>query len=236
MQWRPKSAMILGAGLGTRMRPLTETKPKPMVEFKGKPLVDHILDRLKNSGFSDVVINVHYLPDILENHLKERAGLNIFFSDERAELLDTGGGVKKALHLLGDDAFLIHNSDSLSHEPNVANLDKLIAQWNGDEMDTLLLLAPLPDSLGYSGNGDFNLSQDGRVGRPIPGETADFVFTGVSIAHPRMFLGAPTGAFSLNRLWTKAIEHGRAYGVLHQGLWMHIGTPGALLEAEKASS
>ena len=119
MQWRPKSAMILGAGLGTRMRPLTKTRPKPMIEFKGKPLVDHILDRLKNSGFRDVVINVHYLPDILENHLKERAGLNILFSDERAELLDTGGGVKKALHLLGDDAFLIHNSDSLSHEPDV---------------------------------------------------------------------------------------------------------------------
>ena len=228
--------MILGAGLGSRMRPLTDHVPKPMVPYCGRPLIDHILDRMGAAGLSEVVINVHYLAEVLENHVAQRTQLpKVMISDERAELLDTGGGIARALPMLGQDAFLIHNSDSLSHEPEGPNLDILIDAWNGDDMDTLLLLAPITESLGYDGNGDFGRDKNGRIHRPASGQAVPYVFTGVSIAHPRLFENAPSGPFSLNRLWSNAIETGRAYGVLHKGLWMHIGTPQALRDAEEAS-
>jgi len=228
--------MILGAGLGKRMRPLTEHMPKPMVPYLGRPLIDQILDRLMTAGIEEVVVNVHYLADMLKHHLENRQRPMISFSDERDQLMDTGGGVTKALPLLGDDAFLIHNSDSLSLETSGSNLDNLAQNWRPDDMDTLLLLAPIRESLGYSGNGDFCLAEEGTITRPGPGEPAPYVFTGVSIAHPRLFDRAPEGPFSLNRLWTRATERGRACGLIHKGLWMHIGTPEALAEAEKAWS
>ena len=227
--------MILGAGLGSRMRPLTDHVPKPMVPFLGRPLIDHILDRMDAAGITEVVVNVHYLADVLETHLATRdQSPKVIVSDERDELLDTGGGINRARPLLADDAFLIHNSDSLSHEPKGPNLDALFSAWRGDEMDTLLLLAPIAESLGYDGNGDFKLDENGRIDRPDTGTPAPFVFTGVSLAHPRLFQNAPEGPFSLNKLWTKAIAEGRAFGVVHKGLWMHIGTPQALSDAEKA--
>ena len=239
MNWRPHSAMILGAGLGSRMRPLTDHVPKPMVPFNASPLIDHILDRMAKSGIEEVVVNVHYLADALEGHLAARDGRpKVLISDERDELLDTGGGINRALPMLGREAFLIHNSDSLSHEPNRPNLDILFDAWRDDDMDTLLLLAPTGDSLGYDGAGDFELDDKGQISRPeaqSDTNAAPYVFTGLSIAHPRLFNNAPKGAFSLNRLWTKAIDEGRAYGVIHQGLWMHIGTPQALSDAEDAT-
>ena len=254
MNWRPNSAMILGAGLGTRMRPLTEKMPKPMVPFHGRPLIDHILDRMDAAGINEVVVNVHYLADVLEDHLATRTSPKIKISDERNELLDTGGGLTRALPLLGETPFLIHNSDSLSHETHGPNLDMLFDAWQDDAMDTLLVLAPISESLGYDGAGDFELGQDGRITRPLTSQEVNqgassgtssgtssrngvpYVFTGLSLIHPRLFKDAPTGPFSLNKLWTKAMAEGRAYGILHKGLWMHIGTPEALLEAEEATA
>ncbi len=230
------TAMILGAGLGLRMRPLTEKLPKPMVALNGVPLIDRILDRLAAAGIENAVVNVHYLGDILEAHLKNRHSPKVTISDERDELLDTGGGIARALPLLGDDAFLVHNSDSLSCETEGSNLKDLIDQWKPDEMDTLLLIAPVENSLGYDGRGDFILDPAGRIERPEKGADAPYVFTGVSIAAPRLFRDAPSGAFSLNTLWSRAISEGRAFGVVHKGLWMHIGTPGALSDAEDACS
>lgn len=230
------TAMILGAGLGKRMRPLTNTVPKPMVPFLGRPLIDHILDRLSAAGITRAVVNVHYLGDILEAHLKSRSSPDIAISDERDALLDTGGGIAQALPLLGDKAFLIHNSDTLSHETEGSNLAQLIDHWDEDKMVTALLLAPVGASLGYSGKGDFLLRPDNRIERPQPGASAPYVFTGISIASPKLFENAPEGAFSLNMVWSRAIAEGRAYGIVHKGLWMHIGTPEALGEAEDTCS
>ena len=219
MTWRPNSAMILGAGLGKRMRPLTDSIPKPMVPFMGEPMIDHIMKRLDEAGIEQVVVNVHYLADILETHLSKRTRPVIMISDERRMLMDTGGGVSQALPLLGDGAFLIHNSDSMSLETEGPNLDHLARHWREGEMDTLLLLAPTQKSIGYYGRGDFIITEQGQITRPDPGETAPFVFTGISLASPRLFHGAPQGPFSLNRLWTRAIAEGRAFGLVHKGLW-----------------
>lgn len=232
---RPESAMILGAGLGKRMRPLTEHMPKPMVPFMGQPLIDHIIKRLEAAGVRHVVVNVHYKAEVLEAHLRARTHPRISISDERDELLDTGGGVTRALPLLGNAPFFIHNSDSLSLEGSHANLDNLAIRWREDEMDTLLLLAPLEESLGYGGGGDFALDDEGRIMRTQDGAGVAYAFTGVSIASPRLFREAPAGPFSLNRLWDRAIEKGRAFGIRHEGQWLHIGTPASLHDAETAA-
>ena len=231
---RPTTAMVLAAGLGKRMRPLTDMVPKPMVRLGGRPLIEHVLDRLASAGIDHVVVNVHYLPDILQSHLATRTHPRITISDERDALLDTGGGVVRALPLLGPDPFLIHNSDSVWLEGPHANLDTLIETWDADRMDALLLLAPSAHALGYDGAGDFTMAADGRLARRSPGAVAPFVFAGVSIAHPRLFEGAREEAFSLNVLWDRAMTAGRLYGVRLDGFWMHIGTPAALEEAEEA--
>jgi len=226
--------MVLAAGYGKRMRPLTETIPKPMVRLAGRPLIDHVLDRLAKAGVLHAVVNVHYLADVLEAHLAERAGLPaIAISDERDALLDTGGGVKKALDRLGPDGFFIQNSDSVWIEEGARNLADLAGRWDPAQMDALLLLADAQDSLGYGGAGDFVLGKDGRLTRRAQDETAPYVFAGVSIAHPRLFAGSPQGAFSLNPLWDRAIAAGRLFGATLKGEWMHIGTPEALEAAEQ---
>ncbi len=227
------TAMILGAGLGTRMRPLTDLVPKPLVRLGGRALIDHALDRLQEAGITRVVVNVHYLADQMEAHLKGRKSPQILISDERGRLLDTGGGVVHALPLLGDRPFLIHNADTAWIEGIGGSLSRLVAAWDGEKMDSLMLLALAATSLGYDGHGDFNMEASGVLTRRQERREAPFVFAGVSIAHPRMFQDAPKGAFSLNKLWDRAIAARRLYGTRLDGVWMHVGTPDALAEAEQ---
>jgi MurNAc alpha-1-phosphate uridylyltransferase len=227
------TAMVLAAGLGKRMRPLTEVVPKPLVRLKGKPLIDHVLDRLAAGGISRAVVNVHYLPDLIEAHVASRTSPAIVISDERDALLETGGGVVRALPLLGDEPFLIHNSDSVWIEGVGSNIAHLIKAFDPDRMDSLMLLANGATSLGYDGRGDFCMESDGVLSRRDEQRESPFVFTGVSIAHPRLFENAPAGAFSLNKLWDRAIDKGRLYGLRLEGVWMHVGTPQSVDEAEQ---
>lgn len=227
------TAMVLAAGLGRRMQPLTDTLPKPLVPLAGRALIDHVLDRLGEAGLERAVVNVHYLADQIEEHVSHRQVPAISMSNERDEILETGGGVVRALPLLGSQPFIIHNSDSVWIEPGTSNIVRLIKAWDGTVMDSLMLLAPRVTSLGYDGRGDFGLSSDGRLKRRLHGADAPYVFAGVSIAHPRMFDGAKQERFSLNVLWDKAIERGRLFGLLLDGTWMHVGTVDALQDAER---
>jgi MurNAc alpha-1-phosphate uridylyltransferase len=229
-------AIVLSAGLGTRMAALNGSLPKPLIPLSGKPLIDHALDRLAQAGVRRAVINLHHYADLIEQHLKGRLSPRITFSDERAGLLDTGGGVKKALPQLGPQPFLIHNADSVWIESVGSNLARLIACWDEERMDCLLLLAPTSISQGYQGRGDFRLEADGRICRRGEQDVVPFVFAGVSIAHPRLFEASPEGAFSLNLLWNRAIAAGRAWGMRMEGVWMHVGTPEALAQAEQCLS
>lgn len=231
-QW-PTTAFVLAAGLGTRMRPLTDTLPKPLVPLAGRALIDHVLDRLAAAGIAKAVVNVHHLASKIEEHLRDRCSPEVAISDERGVLLETGGGAVHALPLIGDAAFVIHNSDSVWIEGNKSNLARLLDAWDETCMDSLMLLAPASSSLGYDGSGDFNIGDAGRLVRK-GAVAAPYVFAGVSIAHPRLFADAPHGPFSLNALWDRAIAAGRLYGIVLDGLWMHVGTPQALAEAEAA--
>ncbi|MBX9683232.1 MAG: nucleotidyltransferase family protein [Hyphomicrobium sp.] len=231
---RPTSAFVLGAGLGSRMRPLTEHIPKPMVSLAGRALIDHVLDRLAAAGVTHAVVNVHYLADALIKHLAARTTPQITISDERDGLLDTGGGVARALHHFHNQPFFIHNSDSVWIEDGSSVLDAMISAWDDARMDSLMLLAPAATSVGYDGRGDFAMQADGTLVRAGHDTSAPYVFAGVSIAHPRLFANAPTGAFSLNRLWDAAIARQRVFGIELDGLWMHVGTPTALCDAERA--
>ncbi len=233
MTVRPKRAMLLAAGLGLRMRPLTELTPKPLVRLAGKPLLDYVLDRLAAAGVETVVLNVHYLPKQIIEHVATRRAPKIVISDESAELLDTGGGVAKALAQLGNEPFYIVNADSISLPGGGANLARMADAFDPGRMDSVMLLATAATSLGYHGNGDFHLAPDGLLKRRREREVTPFAFTGTSLAHPRLFEGAPRGKFSLNVLWDRAIASDRLYGVRQDGLWMHIGSPEALTEAER---
>ncbi len=224
--------MILAAGLGKRMRPITTTVPKPLVEVAGRALIDHALDRLQAAGIDTAVVNVHYLPDLVEAHLARRRFPKILISDERKKLLDTGGGVARALPKLGADPFLVLNSDSFWIEGMRPNLDQLIAAYDPERMDALLMLAPTVAAIGYSGPGDFTMDPTGHVQRRRERQVAAFVYAGAAILHPRLFAGAPEGAFSLNLLFDAAIEKERLYGVRMDGIWLHVGTPEAIREAE----
>lgn len=230
---RITTAFVPAAGLGTRMRPLTDTMPKPLVTLAGKPLIDHVLDRLAAAGITRAVVNVHHHADLLEAHLKKRSAPRIIVSDERDALLDTGGGVQHALPLLGAAPFVIHNSDSVWIEGVGCNLTRLLAGWDGRKMDSLMLVTAAGGSLGYDGPGDFDMDPNGLLSRRAESRIAPFAFTGVSIAHPRMFAGEAPGRFSLNRLWDKAIAKGRLFGIRLEGLWMHVGTPEAVTDAEQ---
>lgn len=231
-----KQAFILGAGHGSRMRPITDTMPKPMVPLGNKPLIDHVIDRLKKVGVEKFIVNVHYLADQLEAHLKARTDIELIISDEREALLDTGGGLIKAKHHLDDAPFFIHNSDSVWIESEgvvKSNLTRMVDMFNADKMQSLMLLADREKSLGYDGKGDFELHADNRLTRRTGDVTTDYVFAGASIAHPSLLNDAPASAFSLNKLWDNALANKTVYGVKHQGLWMHVGTPQSLDEAEK---
>jgi N-acetyl-alpha-D-muramate 1-phosphate uridylyltransferase len=229
-----ETAMVLCAGLGTRMTTPANNTPKPLVQLAGKALVDHVLDRIAEAGIERAIVNLHHKADLIEQHLRKRNRPPVEFSDERAALLDTGGGVKKALPRLGAGAFLIHNADSVWIEGEGSNLTRLAASWDDAAMDCLLMLAPVSSSHGYQGRGDFALESGGRIRRRSTEQKGvPFAFTGVSIAHPRLFAESPQGAFSLNRVWSVAIAAGRAYGMRMGGTWMHVGTPGALATAEE---
>ena len=230
----PETAMVMAAGLGKRMRPLTATRPKPLVEVAGKALLDHALERLRAAGVKRAVVNVHYLADALEAHLKNRDyGLEIIISDEREQLMETGGGLVKALPLLGERPFLSVNSDNLWIDGPVDSIRALAAAWDGARMDALLLMVPLARAHCHGGQGDFHLDAAGRiVGRRKPGRLAPFVWTGVQILHPRLITDAPEGPFSTNLFWSRAIEAGRAFGIVHGGLWFDVGTPRAIPVAE----
>jgi MurNAc alpha-1-phosphate uridylyltransferase len=230
----PHTAMVLAAGLGTRMRPLTDRTPKPLVEVAGKPLIDHVLDRLAAVGVETAVVNVHYLADQIERHLAGRRAPRIVISDERDRLLDTGGGVVKALPLLGSAPFYHLNSDTLWIDSVRPNLARLADGFDPDRMDGLLLLAATSSSVGYGGRGDFVMGPDGRLRRRLEREVAPFVFAGVAILTPALFAGAPSGAFSLNRLFDQAMEAGRLHGLRLEGVWMHVGEPDAIADAEAA--
>ena len=210
--------------------------PKPLVPIAGKPLIDHVLDRLAAAGVETAVVNVHYLPEQLEAHLANRSKLppKTLVSDERGVLLDTGGGTKKALALLGRGPFFVHNADSVWSEGASPALSRMLKKWNPAAMDCLLLLAPAATSIGYAARGDFSMSPDGRLARRGPNEIVPFAFAGVSLCDERLFKDAPDGCFSLNLLWDRSLAKGRLYGIRLDGRWMHVGTPKALAEAEAA--
>lgn len=229
----PRTAMVLAAGRGTRMRAFNAAIPKPLVPVAGKALIDHVLDRLAEAGVELAVVNVHHMADQIEAHLAGRTHPRIVISDERDELLDTGGGVRKALPHLGPDPFYIHNSDSIWREGSAPALARLAGSWDPERMDSLLMLALAVRSTGYSGRGDFSLDPLGTLARRGDNAVVPFVFAGVSIAHPRLFEASPPGPFSLNLLWDRALAAGRLYGMRHDGIWMHVGTPQAVAEAER---
>ena len=230
----PKRAMVLAAGLGTRMHPLTDRMPKPLVAVAGKPLIDHVLDRLAEAGVERAVINVHHFAEQIEKHLASRTKPKIVISDERGSLLGTGGGVVKALSHLGDAPFFHINSDTIWIDSVKPNLARLAAAFDAVAMDALLLLAPSTGSIGYAGRGDYAMAADGRLRRRAEREVAPFVFAGAAILSPALFVGAPTGEFRLTQLFDRAAAAGRLHGLRLEGLWMHVGTPEAITEAEQA--
>jgi len=225
--------MIMAAGLGTRMRPLTDDRPKPLVRVAGRTLIDHALDRLVAAGVTFAVVNVHYKAQMVKDHLAKRHDIEIAFSEETDALLGTGGGVVKALPLFKGQPFFVMNSDTIWVEGIGHALDRMIARWDADAMDALLLMASMTTALGFEGRGDFNMASDGRLSRGEERRLTAFAYPGVQICHPRLFDGAPQGAFSTNRMWDKAIDKRRLYGVRLEGVWIHVGTPEAVKEAEE---
>lgn len=234
MSAAPVSAMVLAAGLGTRMRPLTNDRPKPLIEVAGRALVDHMLDRLAEAGVRQAVVNVHYLADRLEAHLAARVGApEIIVSDERSLLLETGGALVKARPVLGESPIFVANTDQVWLERGGPALPMLARAWDETEMDALLLLAAHAESTGYAGAGDFILEPDGRLRRRGNAPVAPFVYTGVQILRPALLDGFEAKPFSLNEAWDKALAARRLFGVVLDGLWMHVGDPEGLAEAER---
>jgi MurNAc alpha-1-phosphate uridylyltransferase len=226
--------MVLAAGLGTRMKPLTDNVPKPLVAVAGKPLLDHVLDRLAEAGVDTAVVNIHHLGEMIEKHVAGRERPRIIISDERGALLGTGGGVVKALPKLGGAPFFHVNADTIWIDGVRPNLERLAEAFDASTMDALLLLAPTTGSLGYSGRGDFAMAADGRLTRRGQQDTAPFVYAGAAILSPAMFGGAPGGEFSLTTLFERAAAAGRLHGLRLDGLWMHVGTVEAIEAAQAA--
>jgi len=230
----PRRAMVLAAGLGQRMRPLTDRVPKPLIKVRGRPLIDHVLDRLSAVGVELAVVNVHHFADQLESHLAVRREPPVVISDEREKLLGTGGGLLKALTTLGAGPFFHVNSDSIWIEGVTPNLLRLAASFDPARMDALLLLAPTAGSIGYEGRGDFALASDGRLRPRGEREVVPFVYAGAAILAPGLFADPPPGPFGLSLLFDRAAQAGRLHGLRLEGLWMHVGSPEAIAEAEAA--
>lgn len=229
--WRPRAAMVLAAGHGKRMRPLTERTPKPLIPVMGRPMIDRILDRLDAVGVETAVVNTFHLAEQLHAHLKRRRRPRVVLSPEDT-LLDTGGGVANALDALGDEPFYVVNGDVFWLEGHTPALARLAARWRDESMDALLLLSSTVHAVGYAGVGDFMLDPCGRARRRGELEIAPFAFAGIQILHPRLFDYAPAGPFSLNLLYDRAEARERLHGLRHDGVWFHIGTPGDLELAE----
>ncbi|MDE2405435.1 MAG: nucleotidyltransferase family protein [Sphingomonadales bacterium] len=225
------TAMVLAAGLGKRMRPLTATRPKPLVPVAGKPLIDHALDRLAEAGVARAVVNVHYLADSLEAHLGQRQTPQVILSDERELLLETGGGMVRAAPLLPDPFFAL-NSDNIWLDGPRNVFHELSAAWNPAEMDALLLLVRHTGAFNYDGMGDFHLDPLGRVSRRRPNRVAPYIYTGIQLVAHRLLRDAPDGPFSTNLLWSRAIGEGRLHGVVHTGEWCEVGTPESIAPTE----
>jgi MurNAc alpha-1-phosphate uridylyltransferase len=230
----PTKAMVLAAGLGLRMRPLTDRMPKPMVPVAGKPLLDHVLDKLADANVGEAVVNVHYLPDQIIDHVARRSRPRIIISDERNEVLGTGGAVVKALPLLGDAPFYHLNADTMWIDGVRPNLARMADAFDPARMDILLLMAPTATSIGYSGNGDYAMLTDGALRKRKEHQVVPFVYAGVAIMSPALFTDAPQGEFSLTKIFDRANERERLFGLRLDGVWMHVGTPDAVQAAEKA--
>ena len=227
------TAMVLSAGLGKRMRPLTATQPKPLVRVAGKPLIDYALDQLDAAGVAKAVVNVHYLADSIEAHARIRAGgPAVTISDEREKLLETGGGMAKALPLLPDPFFALNSDNIWLDGPRNAFVE-LSSAWDPERMDALLLLVPHARALNYKGTGDFHLDTVGRISRRRAERVAPFIYSGIQLVSHRLMREAPEGAFSTNVLWNRAIEEGRLYGISHTGLWFEVGDPLAVRATEE---
>jgi MurNAc alpha-1-phosphate uridylyltransferase len=234
MPVKPAKAMVLAAGLGLRMRPLTERKPKPLVAVAGRPLLDHVLDKLGDAGVSEAVVNVHYLPEQIIDHVAGRTRPRVIVSDERNQVLGTGGGIVKALPLLGPAPFFLVNADTLWIDGVRSNLARLAEAFQPDRMDILLLMAPTATSIGYSGNGDYAMLPDGALRKRREHQVVPFVYAGAAILSPSIFANAPSGEFSLMKMFDAANEQERLFGLRLDGMWMHVGTPDAVGAAEEA--
>ncbi len=235
MSVKIESAMVMAAGIGKRMRPLTATRPKPLVRVAGKALIDHSLDRIEAAGVRQVVVNVHYLADALEAHLAaQKRSFTIAVSDERTQLLETGGGMMKALPLLTGDPILIVNSDNIWTDGPQDSITNLARHWDDTKMDALLLVIRQASATGHRGKGDFHMDPNGQLSRRKPGRIAPFVYTGIQLISRRLLVDAPEGPFSTNILWDRAIAAGRLYGLSHMGQWFDVGTPASIAPTEAA--
>jgi N-acetyl-alpha-D-muramate 1-phosphate uridylyltransferase len=230
----PSKAMVLAAGLGVRMRPLTDHMPKPLVSVAGQPLLDHVLDKLASAGVAEAVVNVHYLPDQIIEHVKARSRPRVIISDERDQVLGTGGAVVKALPLLGDVPFFHVNADTMWIDGVRPNLARLAETFDPARMDILLLMAPTTTSIGYGGRGDYGMLPDGALRKRREHQVVPFVYAGAAIMSPSLFADTPAGAFSLTRMFDRANEQERLFGLRLDGVWMHVGTPDAIAAAEEA--
>ena len=234
MPVQPPKAVVLAAGLGLRMRPLTERMPKPLVQVAGQTLLDHVLNKLGDVGVSEAIVNVHYLPDQIIDHVAGRAKPCVIISDERNQVLGTGGGIVKALPLLGQAPFFLVNADTLWIDGVRSNLARLAETFDPARMDILLLMAPTASSIGYNGNGDYAMLPDGALRKRKEHQVVPFVYAGAAIISPSIFADAPSGEFSLTKMFDAANAQERLFGLRLDGMWMHVGTPDAVAEAEEA--
>ena len=234
MSVKPTKAMVLAAGFGVRMRPLTDRMPKPLIPVAGRPLLDHVLDKLTDAGVTDAVVNVHYLPDQIIAHVASRSKPRVIISDERNQVLGTGGGVVKALSVLGDAPFFHVNSDTMWIDGVQSNLKRLAEAFDPKRMDILLLMAPTASSIGYGGRGDYAMLPDGALRKRREHQVVPFVYAGAAIMSPQIFAGAPKSEFSLTKMFDAANEQERLFGLRLDGVWMHVGTPEAVAAAEEA--
>ena len=228
------TAMIMAAGKGTRMMPLTSDRPKPLIEVAGVALLDHVLDHLRKASVGKIVINAHYRAAQVEKHMAEYASdFEVAISDERELLLDTGGGLVKALPLIGDDPFFCVNADNWWTDDGKNTFARLMEEWDDDRMDVLMLLVPLHEANNTQGQGDFDLGADGRISRRRPQSHAKFVWTGIQMLSKRLIVDPPSDVFSTNVFWDRAIADGRCHGLVHHGLWFDVGYPAAIQATER---
>jgi N-acetyl-alpha-D-muramate 1-phosphate uridylyltransferase len=230
-----ETAMVMAAGLGKRMRPLTATRPKPLIRIGGKALIDYALDRIEAAGIAKVVVNAHYLPDALEAHLRRsKRAFSVTMSDERAQLMETGGGLIQAQRagLFSGDPILCANSDNIWTDGPYDTIGRMADAWDGEAMDALLLLVPHTRAVGHGGRGDFRMDGAGKLTRRKSGAIAPYIFSGVQLLSRGLLRDPPEGPFSTNILWDRAIEEGRLYGIAHEGSWCDVGTVAAIPKVE----